>query len=391
MLRHAESIYGLPLNVASAPRLSLTKVKDIAIICRRTGISSSDLCVSQFSTKAFLPAHYVAVDREIKAVVICVRGTATLVDSLTDVAATHDPLKIRRENATSEDDYVEGFGHAGVLRSARNLFTKIRGVTLSAICDNPGFELLITGHSLGAATASVLALIMRDDPDFPRATAVCIAPPPCLTYELAEQTASSTITIVNGPDIVPRLSVAILLPYFATARYVADMHWSQKALLGLGLRRAVINWADLEQQTHARVGNMKKLHEGNRLYIPGKVFQLVRNNEVTRKDVLKNKLLRTRDVTVVPVHRTNFLEVRARERGMFLAHAPFNYKCNLLLALRGMGSGPLKKKFSGGMVIRNLLSLPVSLIPDLYGRKKDGDSLDNLFDRLAEDGSPVPQ
>lgn len=390
MLRHAESIYGLPLNVASAPGVSLTKVTDLGIICRRTGMSSSDILVSQFGNQAFLPAHYVAVDRQIKAVVVCVRGTANLVDSLTDVAATHDPFKIRRENSKGNDDLVEGFGHAGILRSARNLFNKIRNDVLNAIHQNPGFELLTTGHSLGASTASVLSLIMRDDSEFPRATAVCIAPPPCMTYELAEQTASSTITVVNGSDIVPRLSVAVMLPYFATARYVADLSKSRKALLGLGLVRSTIDWKELESHNSSRVKDLKKYHDGRRLFIPGKVLQLVRRNEVSRRDVLKNKILGKQYVDVIPVPRTKFMQVRGREKGMFLAHAPYNYKGSLLMALRSMGAGPLRKTPDSSL-LKNLLTIPVSkLLPELSGRSSDSGSLETLFEKLAEDGSPVP-
>lgn len=383
MLRHAESIYGFAINVPSAPHVALTKVTDRAIICRRTGLSSDDIKVAGFSTTTFMPAHYVAVDRQIKAVVVCVRGTANLVDSLTDVAVTHDPLRMRRDISPNDDDgVVEGYGHSGVLRSARNVFRRIRGHVLDALLANPGFELMVTGHSLGAATAAVLALIMRDDPDFPRALAFSFAPLPCMTYELAELTSSFTITVVNGPDIVPRLSVEVLLPYFATARYVADLSKSRKALLALGFKSAAINWDDLESFSSRRVQELSKEHEGCRLYIPGKVFQLVRKNEISRKDAVSNKLFRRQDVEVVAVHRTHFLHVRGRERGMFVSHAPFTYKSSLLLALKGMGAQPLRK-MTGGSVFRNLLAVPTARVlrdGDKMGRE---DSLDNLLERIA--------
>lgn len=385
MLRHAESVYGFPVSMPSAPHVVLTRVTDRAIICRRTGIASEDLRTARSSNTSFSPSHYVAVDRQIKAVVVCVRGTANLVDSLTDFAATQDPIRIRRLEQGRDDDVVQGFGHSGVLRSARNLFHKIRDSVLTKLRENPGFELMTTGHSLGGATASVLAMIMRDDPEFPRALAFAFAPLPCLTYELAELTSSFTVTVINGPDIVPRLSVAMLLPYFATARYVANLSRARKLLIGLGFKGSVVDWDKLGAHNAKIVRELEKVHEGCRLYIPGKVFQLVRKNEVRRADAACNRLFRRRDVEVVAVSRTEFVQVRARERGMLVSHAPFTYKGSLALALRSMHAEPLRK-MTGGSVFRNLLTVPATpFIGMRRARTKPQESLDDLLERIGED------
>lgn len=384
MLRHAESIYGLPLNVASAPRVSLTKVTDRGIICRRTGVAPSDLLVAEFTTSTFLPAHYVAIDRSINAIVVCIRGTANIVDSFTDIAATHDPLSIQ---ATGPEglDTVDGFAHTGMLRSARNLFAKIRAPILAAVKEHDGFELLVTGHSMGGAITALLALIMNDDPDFPRATAICIAPPPCMTHELAEATESNTITLVNGPDIVPRISVGRMLPFFATARYIAGLPRSQKALLACGLVRKVINWQELEAHNNRVITEMKRLHEGLRLYLPGKLFQMVRKDQMNSSEPMKSRLFKHHDVEIIPLRRSELLSFKGPERGMFVAHAPFSYRASLMAALKSMGSSPLKKMQSCS-VLGNLFSLPANRTP-----AHSADSLDRqesviaLIDELAAD------
>lgn len=385
MLRHAESIYGFPITVPSAPGITLTKLTDRAIICRRTGIDAADIKLASFANSAFLPAHYVAIDKHIRAVVICVRGTANIVDSLTDIAATQDPFAVREiEGGT---DVRKGYGHAGVIRSARNLFARIRSVTLEALTENQGFELMITGHSLGAATAAVLAMIMRDDPTFPKAVAFSFAPLPCLSEEIVELTDEFVVTLVNGPDIVPRLSVAVLLPFIATARYVKDMSAKRKAMVAVGLRSMAVKWDELNRHNEETVKDLQKHHEGRRLFIPGRVFQLVQRNEVNRRDVAKNRLFRKTEVEVVPVQRANFLEVRGRERGMFLSHAPFNYKSKLTLALKGLGSETLKV-MQGGSVFRNLLTVPVAKFLSTPG-KRDGSSWDQVLNRLVGDNGRV--
>lgn len=383
MLRHAESIYGLPITVASAPRISLTRLTDHAIVCRRTGVKANDLLLAQFSAKPFLPAFYVAVDRRVRAVIVCIRGTANLPDSLTDLAASQDPLQVRCQpdevgsplmspstsTCTSisafrspsfvealvtdkTQSHVEGLGHAGVIRSARNLLALVRRDIVEAIRANPGYVVVTTGHSLGAATAAVLALLMREDNECPHAFSVAFAPPPCLTYELAEQTAALGVTLINGPDIVPRLSVALLLPIFATARYVADLPRAKRSLLSVGVRNGVIDWDDLEQQTAKRAAEMEKLHDGKRLFIPGRVFQLVRRDEASQKQNTCNIAFRSRDMDVLRVSRAKYLHVRARERRMFLAHAPFSYRSSLSLALRHHGQKPISVTDIGQVMAR---------------------------------------
>jgi hypothetical protein len=181
LLRHAEAIYGLPLNVRSAPGTSIRSLTDRNIVIRRTGIDADGLLAAQFSSDAFRPAHYVAVDRRVRSIVVCVRGTANLLDCLSDLSATLEPFSVvagealstngvtRGEPARRADEFsdgnIEGFpteeqlirghGHSGVLRSARQLFERIRPVVLQAVSDHPTYGILITGHSLGGAVGAV--------------------------------------------------------------------------------------------------------------------------------------------------------------------------------------------------------------------------------------------
>lgn len=367
MMRHANSIYGLPLTVASAPGTSLTRLKDRAIVCKLTGILSTDVFHADFRTMPFNPAYYVAVDHRVDAIVICIRGTANIVDTLTDVAATQDPFVTKRHPTPASspvtpvaklpnfgtgcadlDDtaYVRGYGHSGVLRSARNLFKSIRDIVLEVTLKYPNYTIVTTGHSLGGAIAAVLALLFRDDTECPNAVSVAFAPPPCVTYDLAEQTAALGVTVVNGPDIVPRLSVALLLPLFATARYVADLSRTRKTLLAMGVKRGVLDWSMLESVTQRRTVDMEKLHDGRRLFLPGRVVQLL-PREDDKEDVSNDKsdgadaksaqkrplLRRKKPVDVVCVSRTKFLFVKQRQRGMFMSHAPVKYRKALAEAL----------------------------------------------------------
>lgn len=363
MLRHAESIYGLPITIATAPLVSLRRLSGRAITTARNGLSQSDVVHSRFTASTFKPAHYVAVDRGIQAVLVCIRGTANLLDSLTDVAATYDPLTVRRMlpsgELSTEDGLVSGYGHAGVLRSARNLFGEIRDATLGALRQNPGYELLLTGHSLGGAIASVLSLIMRDDDAFPHALAVSIAPPPCLSWELAEETTTTALTLVNGSDIVPRLSIPVLLPYLATARYVADLSPTRRHLVGAGFASLAVQWTELSQECEKRVEVLRQQHHGKQLYIPGAVFHMLRTRASWNGP---------RTTQIVPVDRSYFVRPIARERGMLTAHAPLSYRAKLNSVLRhmgapklptGAGKGTSSAGWTNASMLRMLTRVPV--------------------------------
>lgn len=67
-----------------------------------------------------------------------------------------------------------------------------------------------------------------------------------MTYDLAELTSSFTVTVLNGPDIAPRLKVA-MLPYFATPQKAANLSRSRKLLIGPGLKGSVVDWDKLRE------------------------------------------------------------------------------------------------------------------------------------------------
>ena len=190
--------------------------------------------------KEYLPAHFLAMVHEAKLMVLSIRGTENLDDILVDVSA--DGLAIQPEDLGMDDWNAEkqgsdgengeiekdvhsslkdwypgalGYAHRGVLLAARMLARNLeRGPALAALREglSAGYQLRITGHSLGGSIASVLVLRWRI---LFEARAVVFSPLPALDHRAVEvigaDTLRDTITcVIFGDDIVPRLSMVAM-------------------------------------------------------------------------------------------------------------------------------------------------------------------------------------
>ncbi|XP_057507860.1 uncharacterized protein LOC130790833 [Actinidia eriantha] len=152
------------------------------------------------------PGYYIGIDARKKLVVLGIRGTHTVSDLITDIVSS-----------SHEEVTFEGYStHFGTAEAARWFLNHEMGTIKKCLDKHKGFTLRLVGHSLGGATASLLAIMLRKksskelgfSPDI--VTSVCYATPPCVSRELAECCSDYVTTVVMQDDIIPRLSVASL-------------------------------------------------------------------------------------------------------------------------------------------------------------------------------------
>ncbi|XP_074029499.1 inactivation no afterpotential E [Leptinotarsa decemlineata] len=149
---------------------------------------------------------FVALDYDRKKVVISVRGTLSMKDILTDLNAEGEPLPL---NPPKED----WLGHKGMVQAAAYILEKLDEEQLveRAWAHNPdretnSFELVIVGHSLGAGTASILGILLRER--HPSLLCYCYSPPGgLLSSPAVEYTKEFTVSVVVGKDVVPRIGL----------------------------------------------------------------------------------------------------------------------------------------------------------------------------------------
>uniref|UniRef100_A0A803LFE0 Fungal lipase-type domain-containing protein n=1 Tax=Chenopodium quinoa TaxID=63459 RepID=A0A803LFE0_CHEQI len=181
-------------------------------LARQSMLRESNILKFIRNSSVMRPGYYIGIDPRRKLVILGIRGTHTVYDLVTDIVSTSDG-----------DVTFEGYStHFGTAEAARWFLNHEMGTIKKCLHKHEGFRLRLVGHSLGASTASLLAMMLRQksatelgfDPS--TVTAVGIATPPCVSKELAESCCDYVSTVVmqvgiyEYDDVVPRLSVASL-------------------------------------------------------------------------------------------------------------------------------------------------------------------------------------
>ncbi|XP_021898412.1 uncharacterized protein LOC110815066 [Carica papaya] len=176
------------------------------VLARNSMLRESNVLKFVKSSSIMRPGYYIGIDPRKELVILGIRGTHTVYDLITDIVSSSDG-----------DVTFEGYStHFGTSEAARWFLNHEIGTIRKCLEKYKGFRLRLVGHSLGGATASLLAIMLRkkshDELGFsPDAvSAIGYATPPCVSKELAEGCSDYVTTVVMQDDIIPKLSAASL-------------------------------------------------------------------------------------------------------------------------------------------------------------------------------------
>lgn len=170
-------------------------------ILHSTGLHYRDFIHVSFHNQIYEIPFFVALDHQREAVLVAVRGTLSLKDVLTDLSAECDNLPL-------EGVLGACYAHKGICQAAGYIYKKLvnDGILTQAFSIAPEYKLVITGHSLGAGTAALLAIMLKNS--YPTLKCYAFSPPGGLVSKaLADYSKDFVISVVLGKDLVPRLSL----------------------------------------------------------------------------------------------------------------------------------------------------------------------------------------
>ncbi|RYR12969.1 hypothetical protein Ahy_B04g070217 isoform D [Arachis hypogaea] len=174
--------------------------KPFPVFLDSAGFSPDDVLIQMPKAGLLRPAFTIIRDTQSKCLLLLIRGTHSIKDTLTAATGAVVPFHHSVLNDGGISNLVLGYAHCGMVAAARWIAKLCTPTLLKALGESPDFKVKIVGHSLGGGTAALLTYILREQKEFSTST--------CVTFAPAESGKNFITTIINGSDLVPTFSTA---------------------------------------------------------------------------------------------------------------------------------------------------------------------------------------
>ncbi|KAK2990303.1 hypothetical protein RJ640_014755 [Escallonia rubra] len=211
-LKGPEIVEELKLYLRLLTLCMLFSKKPFPVFLDSAGYTQADVFLQKPKAGLLKPAFTILRDKQLKCLLLLIRGTHSIKDTLTAATGAVVPFHHSVLHDGGISNLVLGYAHCGMVAAARWIAKLSTPFLLKALDENPDYQVKIVGHSLGGGTAALLTYILREQKELSSITCTTFAPgifsSACMTWELAESGKHFISTIINGSDLVPTFSTA---------------------------------------------------------------------------------------------------------------------------------------------------------------------------------------
>ncbi|CAH1799397.1 unnamed protein product [Owenia fusiformis] len=268
-------------------------LKTIDIVYATYHVDTIDIVYATYHVDIGETPFFVAVDHEEQKVVICIRGTLSLQDVLTDLKADAEPLPLD----PLREDWL---GHKGMVQAAVYIKQKLKEEMILSQAfgrdldrGTQQYDLVLVGHSLGAGTAAILAILLQQE--HPNLHCYSYSPPGgLLSANTVEETKSFITSVVVAKDVIPRIGLyqmeALRTDLISVIKKSDDPKW--KTIFGTMLccgpdpEPSILQMCEYQKEKEKRMAEFS-LHPSDSqialtthtpLFPPGRIIHIVRNH-----------------------------------------------------------------------------------------------------------------
>ncbi|XP_058798543.1 diacylglycerol lipase-alpha isoform X1 [Phymastichus coffea] len=258
-----------------------------AALRRMIEIGDIEVVYATFHVDVGETPFFVALDYTKKKVVVSIRGTLSMKDVMTDLNAEAEVLPL----SPPREDW---FGHKGMVQAAEYIRKKLseEAIIKKALIKDPSrgtneFGLTLVGHSLGAGTAAILAILLKQE--YPDLVCFAYAPPGGLLSVPAQEYSQEFITsVVVGKDVVPRIGLrqmeSLREDLINAIKRSVDPKWKTItcSVMCCGCGTVPTSAANLEAggciSQYQREKDLARSQGHKPLYPPGRIIHVVRHH-----------------------------------------------------------------------------------------------------------------
>lgn len=207
---YANVAYGWKMDLAFRRRLHLGG--DLQALLRRTGTLEEDVIAAEWESRTHRPGYFIVRDQTKQKIVLCIRGTWTPHDILTDLGCTAEDFEPPPTASSSIlGDLVRSLtkhlwrasskrlrAHHGMLESARALLLGVEPILEKELESNPNFGLVLVGHSMGGGVAALLGTLLESK--FPDLVVYVYGAPCVAPIDVRPTGDANIISIINEGD-----------------------------------------------------------------------------------------------------------------------------------------------------------------------------------------------